>query len=659
MTRTLFAACVAACLLMPAAADAKKKKKDDEDEEAVDFKHPWASDRFWIISEEAWKKNLREKPDAYYERFDEVREFEAGGAIRRTVELEIKVNDPSSMPASLVIGWLSSADATTIEEFEGTYAGVGRTDVLGRDRLIEASPESDDIYISGDLYLQLLIPTDRPGTLTVRLVTRSEPREGFEDYFGGAVFLHRGAPAARRSITLIRPAGMPLELETRFFRTKATKTEADGKATVRYDFERLNGAWWNPGMPSPFDSYPVLLYSNLPDWAALGARSSALFEPQIGTTDAMEAWVAAELEGVDGDAARALAIHDLVADGWGYLGFYPAESGWKPHPSTDVFDSRVGDCKDQTTLMVSLMRSVGIDASPALINGGDRFRTPKVPIARFNPAVVYVHDEAHPDGGYLLDSVDTGTGAYPTGQWLESRYALVLDPDGAFLIDTPAAPSTAREHTEDVRVELAGDGSARILIEERWTGNEANRRLSARRGTSPAVWERKLRERYLAAVPGGRIESLTEGIAADDPEAWTVRAELASAGLAELQGRYAVLRVPWLTRWSGRDVRVAKWRIHPRELRGRRTVARVTLVLPDGAEVISHPGDDADDRDDFDRSLTTTRTDEGLVVELVVEIEAGRMKRRFEELRRTFYDDVKQTQQRPVVLFMPTASEGK
>ena len=651
--RGMLLALIGAALVLPGTALAKKKK--DDEREKVDWRHPWLSDAYLRIEPDDWKKHV--KGDwTHYERYDETIEYEAGGSIVTTLDFAIRITDPQELPAGLTIGYLSASENEQVVEFEASVTSPTGTDPIGRERLVEASSEGDDVYISGNTLLTLLIPRDKKGLLEVRVARRSEPAVGLETYFGGAVVLHVQAPAATRSVTLVRPEGMELSYETRFFRTATTETTADGKTSTKWEFERLQPGYGNAGMPSVFDSLPVLLYTNQPSWEALGALDRALFEPHISTTEAMDAWLAEQLEGVEGvegEEARALAIHDAIADGWGYLGFYPAESGWIPHASSHTFDARVGDCKDQSTLMVSLMRSVGIDASPAIIWGGTPFRQPTVPLNIANHAVVYVADAEHPDGGYLLDSTDTGMGAKPVGQWIEGRHALVLHPETPFVFQVPVSASETRQHTQYIDVVVEDDGRGLVRVLESWTGESANRRYALRKQTDPAVWERRSRERLLKAVPGATVHVYDEGPSPEDPEVYTLAAELHVEDLAELHGRYAVVRVPWLTRWRGSDVRVSGSRIHPRQLKGERTHVTVVVNLPPGAEVLSTPGDDADARDDFTRAMTTTRQSDGSVqIELQVEIEAGRMKRRYEELRRTFYDDIAQVQSRPVVLFL-------
>ncbi len=54
-----------------------------------------------------------------------------------------------------------------------------------------------------------------------------------------------------------------------------------------------------------------------------------------------------------------------------YVAIEPGLSGWQPHTSQSVFDNRYGDCKDLTSLMISMLDIAGIKAYPAMVKTRD------------------------------------------------------------------------------------------------------------------------------------------------------------------------------------------------------------------------------------------------------------------------------------------------
>src|SRR5260370_28762415 len=53
--------------------------------------------------------------------------------------------------------------------------------------------------------------------------------------------------------------------------------------------------------------------------------------------------------------------------------------GWQPHPASDVFTHRSGDCKDKATLMRSMLRELGVASYYVVINTQRGSVTPPTP----------------------------------------------------------------------------------------------------------------------------------------------------------------------------------------------------------------------------------------------------------------------------------------
>jgi len=65
--------------------------------------------------------------------------------------------------------------------------------------------------------------------------------------------------------------------------------------------------------------------------------------------------------------------------------------GWQPHPAPDIFFHRYGDCKDKATLMISMLREIGIEAHYVIINAQRDAVTPNEPAHdAFNHAITAI-----------------------------------------------------------------------------------------------------------------------------------------------------------------------------------------------------------------------------------------------------------------------------
>jgi hypothetical protein len=99
------------------------------------------------------------------------------------------------------------------------------------------------------------------------------------------------------------------------------------------------------------------------------------------------------------------AIFNFVADSVSYVALELGKSDFDPHVCELIIERRFGDCKDQSILLSSLYREVGIDAHPALVATGSG----PAPMginpwpALFDHSVVVIKDSA---GDLILDPSD-------------------------------------------------------------------------------------------------------------------------------------------------------------------------------------------------------------------------------------------------------------
>ena len=60
--------------------------------------------------------------------------------------------------------------------------------------------------------------------------------------------------------------------------------------------------------------------------------------------------------------AKMQAIAGFVQQSVRYVAIELGIGGWQPHSASEVFTHRYGDCKDKTTLTISMLREIGVDA---------------------------------------------------------------------------------------------------------------------------------------------------------------------------------------------------------------------------------------------------------------------------------------------------------
>lgn len=92
------------------------------------------------------------------------------------------------------------------------------------------------------------------------------------------------------------------------------------------------------------------------------------------------------------DTEKAKVIYDYIVHNIRYSSVSFRQSGWIPQKASKVINTKVGDCKDVSTLFVILCKEVGIDANLVLVDSKDNGRK------KMNlPSVEFNHCIAHAD----------------------------------------------------------------------------------------------------------------------------------------------------------------------------------------------------------------------------------------------------------------------
>jgi hypothetical protein len=165
----------------------------------------------------------------------------------------------------------------------------------------------------------------------------------------------------------------PLSMGMRYMQSssigvKPTLTEVSGFATLEWqnsDLEELKPEDW---MPEDINLYPLVYVSSFDSWKDINMWAHQLFDSHVSLDEQIAA-VARQLEsGASTELEKIKAVFDYMEKNIRYVYAHVGRNGYEPHDAQEVLANGYGDCKDQTVLSVSILRSMGIDAYPALIS---------------------------------------------------------------------------------------------------------------------------------------------------------------------------------------------------------------------------------------------------------------------------------------------------
>jgi hypothetical protein len=166
---------------------------------------------------------------------------------------------------------------------------------------------------------------------------------------------------------------------------------------------------------------------------------------------------------------KAKAIYDWMRRNIKYTAIYLANGGWEPHDMAHILKTRYGDCKDQVTLMLALLKAQGIAAEPTLVNTFNEFAADPVPVASsYNHTILYL-----PELKKFLDPTASHLPFQGMSYSLHGKPVVRSDGIVATRDWTPViqpADNTSHAHTV---LTISNDGSAQMRIIHKVTGMNA------------------------------------------------------------------------------------------------------------------------------------------------------------------------------------------
>jgi hypothetical protein len=240
---------------------------------------------------------------------------------------------------------------------------------------------------------------------------------------------------------------------------------------------RMKLTYFGPGMQTNTDS-----------WASLGKWYNGLTADRRTATPEMVAKAKQLVEAKTDFVARARAVAEFMQQEVRYVAIEIGVGGFQPHPASDVFRARYGDCKDKATLLSTMLREVGIASDYVIIDTDRGVVKPDMPSSMFNHVILAIEIPSGTDTSklrslvkdksskeYLLfdpTNTETPLGEIPT--YLQDTYALLVTPASGEIIHTPVLDPDFNRNLRRGKFKLDADGTLQGSVEGKMVGHPAS-----------------------------------------------------------------------------------------------------------------------------------------------------------------------------------------
>ncbi len=291
-----------------------------------------------------------------------------------------------------------------------------------------------------------------------------------------------------------------------------TTSTRDGRTVLTLDKTLIQAPKAPIGAPLRFRRVGQMRTTSFQSWSEVSKLMAPLFAKasEIGPDSPIKAEADAIAAKTADPRARAFLALQLVEDKTRYFFLGMGEGGYVPAKADDTWTQRFGDCKAKTALLLALLKTLGIEAEPVLVNLGAGDGIDELPpsLSVFNHVLV----RAKVGGQSLwLDGTRTGDTNPQAMQAPAHKWGLPVRDRGAGLEQLVEAqinvPTTSTVIHLDASKGLEALATARISLT--YSGILATQVRAALARTPRADFERNFRQQFSTAGSGMEIDQVS------------------------------------------------------------------------------------------------------------------------------------------------------
>ena len=254
---------------------------------------------------------------------------------------------------------------------------------------------------------------------------------------------------------------------------KKLERDENGRHVVQMIWEHPAVVPEEPLAPNMSEITPVILGTTFKTWTDFRKWYAEAVRGFTEPDDEVRRIAADLTKGKNTREEKLRALFDFVSDDIRYVNYVSGE-WWLPNRPQQLLQRREGDCDDKAMLLITLLKSVGIEAQEVMVQTRLTGQ-PSILLAKNVAVPMFDHGIAFlpgPNGGQYLDATSPQSRLGPIPS-MDAR-AVALRMDGpAEVVQLPA--SSPDDHGSDATwtLTLTADGSGDLVGDEKHSGDSA------------------------------------------------------------------------------------------------------------------------------------------------------------------------------------------
>ena len=529
----------------------------------------------------------------------------ANGRTKRTlVDLQVTTVFPNGLASrfhQIVFQPLTDAAAAEAREYGFGFEADSETVQLRGAKIYRKNGAIDEAIESGEgatddpamaMYssaraFYIRFPRLDPGDV-VELLYRVEDvshRNAFADYFGEVRYMQSTEPIAHAEYVLITPKARTFYFNKPSVPGMQSKVEEQGDSKIwRYTAENVPALDPEPSSPPLAETLGHIHVSTYKSWDDMGRWYWGLVKDQFTPDDEVRRRATELTKNAKDEKAKIKAIYDFVVQKTRYVALEFGIHGFKPYRCAQIFARGFGDCKDKATLIVTMLKELGIDATIVILRTGMKgdFETDPASLAPFDHAIAYV-----PKYDWFLDGTAEFTGSTELPSMDRGALAVLINEGKPKVVHLPEPPPSESVTARHLEATVAPDGSAQID----WDVSVSGAHASSWRGRyhAKATQKQRVQEDLASELPQLDVQSVSSNDIDDIESKVEIKAKGKAPAYARKDGETRTVgvgaREHMVRAYAPLSTRRESLRINALTTEENETVVH----LPQGAKILGAP----------------------------------------------------------------------
>jgi transglutaminase-like putative cysteine protease len=239
---------------------------------------------------------------------------------------------------------------------------------LSKIKTVQQEKELDRFIYNGKLTAVLILEDVRKDDIIEYSYTIKGFNPIFQNKYADFYDAQFSVPVYHMYYKLIVPTSRAVTIKNSQTNINPVTSSTTSGTVYEWNMDNLSALHVQDDLPSWYDPYPTVMVSEFKSWKEVSDWALGLFPSNISLSTGLQKKIEEIKANNSTPETRIGAALRFVQDDIRYMGIEMGVNSHKPHTPSQIFAQRFGDCKDKSYLLCSMLRAMGIEADPVLIN---------------------------------------------------------------------------------------------------------------------------------------------------------------------------------------------------------------------------------------------------------------------------------------------------